>query len=51
MEGIKKACMNCNYFFAATEKSICTIDKETIPEPLEQIKFYKAFEMWWGVVI
>lgn len=42
--------MNCSYFFAASQESICIIDKEIIPEPLEQIKSCKAFELWWGAV-
>lgn len=45
------SCMNCEYFYAKTsEYNFCTIDNEIVKEPLEQLKFCRAFIMWWGAV-
>ena len=47
-----KCCMNCEYFWCDSFKEIsfCTIDKELIEEPLELIKFCKAYNEWFGAV-
>ena len=45
--------MNCEYFWIfdlCLGRCYCTIDKEIVKEPLEQLKYCKAFYLWWGAV-
>ncbi len=40
--------MNCSYYFADIEKSICTIDKKVINLEISKIVKFNAYDEWWG---
>lgn len=48
----KICCMNCDCFWCDifSDIAFCIIDKETIKEGLEQIKFCNAYSEWFGAV-